>query len=254
MMKESVGKDPAADAAVMRRLPRVFLVTPPDETGTASLDSPQSKHLARVLRMGKGDLIGVLDGKGRGWIAEIADSRASTASIVQEVSCTSAPLRRARLALPLLKGERMSFALQKCTELGVSVFDIVPAERATAKLKDADSKSSRFAGVIESAAEQCGAFTLPEVRIWSRLEDYFEQLESPRRFVAWEEHTPGGCARIAEGKDEVALAIGPEGGLSASEVALWQNRGFEPVSLGPRILRAETAAVAIAAIALIGGE
>ncbi|MEJ5299119.1 MAG: RsmE family RNA methyltransferase, partial [Armatimonadota bacterium] len=161
------------------------------------------------------------------------------------------PLREVHLAVPLLKGDRTELVLQKCTELGVSCFHIYPAERSVVRLADrAGARRERFQSVCRSAAEQCGAFRVPEVCIWESVQGFLAQVSTAGRFIAWEEeHRLSARDALQDGRP-CTLATGPEGGFSRQEVDLWADHGFRPVSLGRRILRAETAAIAICALAL----
>ncbi len=207
----------------------------------------------RVLRKQSGDRIGVLDGTGNAWIAVLEECRKSGAAARLETPVFNphSGTRRVELAVPLLKGEKLDLVLEKCTEMGVSAFHLFPARRSVARISDDPSaKLRRFRAICTSAAEQCGAFTLPGLRIWPSLEELLEQVEAPSRYVAWEHEPPASGAAFAGEPDHCVVACGPEGGITEEELQMWKRHGFESVSLGGRILRAETAAIAMCALAL----
>jgi 16S rRNA (uracil1498-N3)-methyltransferase len=247
------GTSQRAPLTEARLLTRVFLPPEAFSDGMATLEGQVFRHVARVLRMGEGDHLLLLDGTGRGWVARLERVTRSdaTAILLQGVVEEGPPLREVHLAVPLLKGDRTELVLQKCTELGVSCFHVYPAERSVVRLADrAGARRERFQSVCRSAAEQCGAFRVPEVRIWESTQGFLEQVSTAGRFIAWEEeHRLSARDALQDGRP-CTLATGPEGGFSRQEVELWAGHGFRPVSLGRRILRAETAPIALCALAL----
>lgn len=217
------------------------------------LDGQAAHHLVRVLRMREGDEIGVLDGSGRGWIARLTTAAKSqcTAHLLQEIPDLDAGLRHVELALPFLKGEKLDWVLQKCTELGVSAFHLVPMERAVVRFKgDSAARVERYSAICRAAAEQCGAFRIPQVRVWEDIELFLDQVAQPERYIAWERHGETVRSEFMNSPGPCVLATGPEGGISEEEINRWKQARYQPVSLGRRILRAETAAVAMASLAL----
>lgn len=239
-------------ARLFRTLPRVFVEPARIRDGRAVLDEPEARHLLRVLRLRDGDPIAVLDGLGNAWIAVLADcSRASAvASLVCQVPNADASLRHVEMVVPPLKGDRMHLVLQKCAEIGVSRFHIVSFKRCVARLSTDRGRPDRYHAVLKSAAEQCGAFTVPEVQIWKDAASFLLSSLPERRYIAWEDEEHGSAGDIASGGEACVLASGPEGGLLREEVALWVKHGFRPVTLGNRILRAETAPIVLAGLAL----
>lgn len=218
------------------------------------LSPSNSRHLTTVLRKPQGSCVGLLDGFGRAWLARLEEPSGKQAAVrvLQEVADTRPTLRHVELAIPFLKGEKMDLVLQKATEMGVSVFHIVPAERSVVRL-DRDrsgQKLARFTGIVTSAAEQCGAFVLPRVRVWNSLEDFFSSLPESSRYIAWENESGRSAMGLVRDDRPCVLASGPEGGFSEREILQWEGSGFQSISLGRRILRAETAAIALAALAL----
>lgn len=236
-----------------RSLTRVFVQPDRLKDGKACLDESQARHLVRVLRMQSGDRVGVLDGTGNAWIAVLEECRKSgaVARLVSPVANPHSESRRVELAVPLLKGEKLDLVLEKCTEMGVSAFHLFPARRSVARISDdAAAKLRRFRAICTSAAEQCGAFTLPDLHIWHSLQELLEHVEAPSRYVAWEHESPASGAAFAGVPGHCIVACGPEGGITHEEMDLWKRHGFQSVSLGGRILRAETAAIVLCALAL----
>jgi 16S rRNA (uracil1498-N3)-methyltransferase len=245
--------DPAAPGDAGRSLPRVFLPQDAFSDGTAVLDGQAFRHVVRVLRMGAGGRLVLLDGTGRAWVSELnrVGRFEASALLVRGIPEEGQPLREVHLAVPPLKGDRTELVLQKCTELGVSSFHIYPAERSVVRLEGrAEARRERFVSVCRSAAEQCGAFRLPDVHIWESPAAFLQQVRTDARFIAWEREDCLSARSALEGEQPCTLATGPEGGFSQREVDLWSEHGFRPVSLGRRILRAETAPIALCALAL----
>jgi len=246
---------PAHSLQKFRRLSRVFVSPEQVVDHNVALDEQQARRLITVLRKGAGQEIGVLDGQGRAWIAVLDDigRHSASARIMEEVPVPDHGLRRVEIAVPPLKGEKMDLVLQKCTELGVSAFHLIPARRSVARMDgETGGKLSRYRAIVASAVEQCCGFTLPEVRIWPDLGDFLSSISCPGRYIAWEEEERTSCHHITANAHPCVLASGPEGGFETQEVALYQEHGFLSVSLGPRILRAETAPLMMAAVAIWG--
>ncbi len=237
---------------LFRGLPRVFAEPRSITGGIAHLDEPQAGHLSRVLRKSARDPVGVLDGAGNGWIARLerCSKRSASARLLRAVPNPDLALRRVEIAIGPLKGDRMDLVLQKCTEIGVCRFHVVPFERGVARVRADEAKQARYRAILRAAARQCGAFTIPDVRTWDHIEAFFQSALPPLRYLAWEEEAIVPASAIVEGSEPCLLAAGPEGGLSAQEAAFWVRGGFQTVSLGQRILRAETAPIVMAGLAL----
>lgn len=237
---------------LFRGLTRVFAEPQSIMEGIAHLDESQAGHLTRVLRKSAGDPVGVLDGAGSGWIArlESCSKKSASARLLRAVPNPDLALRRVETVIGPLKGDRMDLVLQKCAEIGVCRFHIVPFERGVARVRADEAKQARYRAILRAAARQCGAFTIPDVRIWDDIEAFFPSALPALRYIAWEEEAAVPAAEIVEGSEPCVLATGPEGGLSAAEAALWVRSGFQTVSLGQRVLRAETAPIVMAGLAL----
>jgi 16S rRNA (uracil1498-N3)-methyltransferase len=219
-------------------------------------------HQARdVLRLGAGDALRLLDGAGGEYVAELTQvtRRAVSVRVVARQEGLPQPSVRLTLCLGLLKAARFEWALQKGTELGVALFQPVQTERSVAALEEfGAAKRRRYERIIAEALEQCGGSWLPTLATPRTLAESLGSAPADAiALIPWEEATAAPLHATLHAANATAsqaravwLFIGPEGGFSAGEVALAQEAGALPVTLGPRILRAETAAIVAATLAL----
>lgn len=219
-------------------------------------------HQARdVLRLAAGATITLLDGMGGEWPATLlAVSRASVAVRVGERRAGAAePGVRLHLYVGMLKGDKLEWVLQKGTELGVAAFVPLLCERAvTGRDELRAGKRGRWERIVVEATEQCGRACVPELREPRPLAQALAELPRDEiALIAWEEERAvslrSALAQRAKGPGErqpIALFIGPEGGFTGAEIASARAHGVAPVTLGPRVLRAETAAIIAAGLAL----
>lgn len=148
-------------------------------------------------------------------------------------------------ALP--KGDKLDLVLQKGTELGISCFQPLESDHAVPQLDAArrDKRQQRWQRIVNEAARQCRRSTLPEVEALKPLQQALTESTADLKLVLWEAGAVALAERLPpEPPDSVALLVGPEGGFSARELTEITNAGFQPVHLGPRILRTETAGLA----------
>lgn len=224
---------------------RFFLATPPRD-GHGVLVGDEARHLARVMRAAVGDEVVVFDGGGTAWRARVASIGRDLVDLelAEAVTSPRSPRVPLTLAVALPKGERQKWLVEKLTELGVErLVPLVTTRGVAEATPGALERLSR--GVIE-ACKQCGRDTLMEI--------------PPPRSVAEIARDPGDGARLvvadrdggpfepaaAEGRPIIAV-VGPEGGLTPEELATLEAAGGRRVSLGPHVLRVETAAIALAA-------
>lgn len=225
----------------------------PDRIGPgATIDLPDTSghHATRVLRLAVGDPVILFDGHGGEHEAVIVRMHRNEVSV--KVVAARDVDRESPLAVTLVQGissgDRMDITVRKAVELGVHAIVPVATERSVVKLRDerADRRRQHWQALVIAACEQCGRNTVPEV---SDPVDYRTWLASLSREPVGETRIAlavGGelrLASMAKPADQALLLVGPEGGLSPDESALATTRGFTAVSLGPRILRTETAAV-----------
>ena len=242
-----------------------FVVTDVALVTGAELELPaEIAHQARdVLRLRPGDTLTLLDGAGGAYAAEVVtlDRRRVVARLGERVAGVAEPPVRVVLCQGMLKAAKFEWVLQKGTELGVAAFVPLLCERAVKATEEAsDSKRHRWDRIVAEALEQCGGFTLPETRQPMPLMHALAGIpEGTIALIPWEEERETSfadalqsalAARGAASISELRLFIGPEGGFSEGEVALARRHGAIPVTLGPRILRAETAALVAVTLAL----
>ena len=199
-------------------------------------------HAVGGLRAG--DRITLLEGDGLEYPAEIValTPRHLELAVGEPVPCATEPRRRLTLYQCALKGEKMEWVLQKATELGVArVVPVCSSRTIVRPVAAIDRKSERWRAILREAAEQSGRARMPELAPALLLADALQSASGLRLFP-WESAPATGSGAL-EGT-EVSLLVGPEGGFSADEAALAVAEGWRVISLGPRILRAETAALA----------
>jgi 16S rRNA (uracil1498-N3)-methyltransferase len=218
------------------------------------LGEEAARYLGRVLRLRAGETVHVFNGDDGEWSATISKFGKDrvTLSVHEAVSNTAEPQLRIHLVQGISRGERMDFVVQKATELGVDRITPVLTAHGAVKLDDkrADKRRAHWRRVAESACEQSGRVNPPQVDVPLPLNDWLglAAAGAATRLIL----SPGAgrsLTNIAAPSGELCLLIGPEGGFSEREYDDARVSGFEAVTLGPRILRTETAAVAALAIA-----
>ena len=211
-----------------------------------TLGADAANYLGRVLRARVGDAVTLFNGRGGEYAATIAglERRQVLIDIGAYVPANRETALSVTLLQGLARGERMDYAVQKATELGVTRVVPVITDRSQVQL-GADRRERRrehWAGIAIAAAQQSGRTAIPAIDAISDLSAAVGDLPAGDglRLVADLTDSP---AWPAAGAGPVVLAIGPEGGFSATDIAVLHGAGFVSVGLGPRILRTETAAV-----------
>ena len=206
-----------------------------------------SKHLAQVLRKKEGSLIELFDGKGSSYTAEIISSQKKRVKVklVEEPVFQDRKGIKISLGQSLIKTEPFSFSIQKATELGVVSISPLYTERTVIKLKSNSTKSrkARWQSIATHACQQCGENWLPEINEIQRLEDWTQTVKAKHKIVLY----PGAETKLSSltFDDSVAIAVGPEGDFTDSEIKLLTKKDFLPVKLGERVLRADTAVISV---------
>ncbi len=211
-----------------------------------------------VLRMHPGDEIMLLDNSGWAYRAELVtvDRDAVRGRVVDKWRLETEPQAHITLYQGLLKGQKFDLVLQKGTELGMTAFIPVLASRCIVGSVDdvSDARVDRWQKIIVEAAEQAGRASLPGLSapmLFTQACDCAAQVGLS--LIPWEGEHSRGLREALQGvpkSKEVNLFIGPEGGFADEEIAIARGKGIVPVSLGPRILRAETAGL-VAATAIL---
>lgn len=221
------------------------------------LPKEEAQHALKVLRLGVGDAIDALDGEGRRFAAVIESAGGSEAEarLTEELPSNEPPVR-VTLYQGLPKADKLDFIVQKLTELGAARVVPVKMERCVVKsdAKDGAKRRERLQKIAREAAKQCRRACPPEIvepQTWKQA--LARMAEHELVLVPWEDAQgltlKKVCAEMPGAKD-VGIVVGPEGGMSADEVDAMAQAGARVVTLGPRILRAETAAVASVAMAM----
>lgn len=233
-----------------------FYIEPPVD-GMAALPRDEAKHAARVLRLKPGDRVCAMDGAGRRWDAELVTVDGDGASVrLLEPLPDNEPPVRVTVYQGLPKAEKLDFIAQKLTELGAAALVPVKMERCVVKLdeKDGRKRRERLSRIAQEAAKQCRracAAEIAEPVSWRQAMDRMARHDLV--LVPWEEAS-GRRMRDAAVEypevEDIGIVIGSEGGMSEAEVAALRDIGALTVTLGPRILRTETAAVVSAALAM----
>lgn len=211
-----------------------------------SLSPSESRYVLKVRRLRTGDKLGLFDGQGWGALAEIEESEGGVIAVSVIESVVEEPTETpVSLVIPLIKGERMDWCLQKLTEMGVHEICIYDADHGVVRLdeKRRNKRAERFAEIVAAASRQSRRLFTPEVRWLGAL-----SVETPLSGVTYAARLGGHPPLEVEfdGSGASQWVIGPEGGFSKREREVLDERGVS-VSLGRTVLRAETAALVTAA-------
>lgn len=221
--------------------PRVFIESPHPEAVT--LDPRQSHHLVRVLRLRNGSTVEIFDGNGRVWQARVTEARARACRIEPGplIIEQAAPGPSVHLAQALLKGDAMDRLLRQATELGVAQILPLASERTREPLARAAARRAHWWRIIIGACEQSRRSYLPVLHEAQRFADFIDSANPDGTLLL---HPHGEPLPAVIAVRETTVLVGPEGGWSAAEVSAARTRGIPVHSLGPLVLRAETAPLA----------
>lgn len=216
-----------------------------------ALSPEDSAHLTRVLRLRVGDSVGVFDGRGREWDAEILEAARDRVVVrpVRRREDRVDPVLPVVLHQARCRPDRFEWVLQKGTEIGVARF--VPVRTARAEGAGRPVRRQRLERILVEACKQCGRRTVPLLDDERDLDDDIPDRDASAVVLAGPGAPPIG--RVLAGGDPppaVEILVGPEGGLEPDELEALEGRGWRPASLGPRTLRTETAGLVAAALTL----
>ena len=224
---------------------RLHVPDAPADDGTVRLVRGDLRHL-RVLRLGPGDRLRVFDDAGREH--EVVLDRVSAREAVGRIVATSVPARESSLELvlapALVKHDKMDWIVEKATELGVVRIAPVVARHGVAR----GAPVERWRRLAVAATQQCGRTRVPQIDPPRPFDDVVRAPWPGLRLLAWEDEATARLADLPGTVSAVTVVVGPEGGLHPDEVALARAAGFATVSLGRRVLRAETAALVAVAL------
>lgn len=246
-------------------LPRFFVDTPLAPDTTVTLPEPVTRHI-HVLRLAVGDDVCLFDGSGAEFRARLdaINKRDATATLAQATQSDTEARYAITLAQGIAGGDKMDWLIEKAVELGVQAIVPLQTERGVVRLSGerAVKRVQHWQALVQAACEQCGRARVPSVapiatlREWlaaARSADTARVLLSPRGTQSLTQWAVQSRERIEAAG--IVVLIGPEGGLSADEEALAEAAGFLPLTLGRRILRTESAALAaVSALHAVLGE
>jgi len=227
-----------------------FFIDAPLSIGEHELPEAQAHYIGRVLRMAVGDAVQLFDGSGtefRATLSEVGKKQVRVQVTEGFAGMAESPLQ-IHLGQGLSRGERMDWAIQKATELGVTQITPIISERCEVRLKDerAEKRQAHWQQIAVSACEQCGRSVVPVVNPPMTLADWLKATQADLKLVLHPVAEP----LVSHAKPaSLAFLIGPEGGLNDAEVAQAQDAGFHAARLGPRVLRTETAPVVALSVA-----
>ena len=238
-------------------IPRLYIPRPLETGAVCSAAADQARYLKTVLRMKEGDLLLIFNGTG--WEYEAVIRRRTAEGMELEITGRHrlpAAEIHVTLCQAVPKAEKMDGIIRHATELGTE--RIVPflAERSVPRWRPEQlpRKRERWQKIAVEASRQCGRSDIPEVGEIVTFEQMLRNVpENGLRLIPWEEETTTGIREVLRdparsGTTEFVLVIGPEGGFSAGEIDQARRAGFLSVSLGKRVLRVETASLAVIAV------
>ncbi|ROR98915.1 16S rRNA (uracil1498-N3)-methyltransferase [Sinobacterium caligoides] len=226
------------------RIPRIYSAVELNDHQIVELDSSASHHLIKVLRFKLGYQLILFNGCGQQVNATVCELNKKSVKVQTEQvdDCNKESPLRTVLGIALSKGDRFDWVVQKATEMGVSEIQPLFSERSEVKLSPErlEKKHASWQQIIIGACEQCQRNTLPQLLPTCTLDDWLAKTDCTEKLVLHHRSEQGlGQTR----PESVALLIGPEGGLSEQEINRALSAGFKALTLGPRVLRTETAPI-----------
>lgn len=235
-------------------MPRFFKSMSPASAGEEIvIDGQDAVHLRRSLRLREGDGVLLCDGRSTEYDTVIDRFEDDTVVLTVKAArpSTAEPTLQLTLYQGLPKGDKLEWIIQKAVELGAVAIVPVEMSRSIAKIGDkADKKQKRLQAIADEAAGQSGRGILPRVEAPISFKEALARLAGTPTIVCYEGGGKPFSSLITRGQRELSLVIGPEGGIAPEEIAALKDGGAMVASLGPRILRCETAPLAAIAVAM----
>jgi 16S rRNA (uracil1498-N3)-methyltransferase len=215
------------------------------------LDAEQSRHLRNVLRLSVGENVLVFDGLGDEYLCRIEriENQGTVLNVVEKVApkASESDLELI-LAVALLKGEKFELVIQKAVELGVAALMPLVAKRCESRLKDPSRKLDRWKKIVIESSKQTGRAKLMDIAAPANFASFVKNSSDPGGEKILFAESGGGNFDELPPAGKIIAAIGPEGGWEESEIDLARAHEFKIITLGSRVLRAETASIAVATI------
>ncbi|MFU2314534.1 16S rRNA (uracil(1498)-N(3))-methyltransferase [Rahnella sp. PCH160] len=240
------------------RIPRIYHPEPLTAHSEIALSEDAANHVGRVLRMQPGQVIQLFDGSNHVFDASITqvDKKNVRVSLGDGVLSDNESPLNLHLGQVISRGEKMEFTIQKSIELGVNTITPLFSERCGVKLdgERLEKKLQQWQKIAIAACEQCGRNRIPEIRPVMQLEAWSAEQDDSLK-LNLHPRASHSINTLPLPVNHVRLLIGPEGGLSADEIAMTSGYGFTDILLGPRVLRTETTALtAITALQVRFGD
>ncbi|MTI81484.1 MAG: 16S rRNA (uracil(1498)-N(3))-methyltransferase [Firmicutes bacterium] len=237
-------------------MPRFFVEPNNIKNNKAVITGPDVKHIKKVLRLKEEDEVTILDGLGGQYQAEIyrLENDSVICNILHQQQAVGEPPVNVTMVQCLPKSDKMELVIQKGTELGVRQFIPLQCERSVVKLNEKKTveRQKRWQRVALEASKQCRRPMVPKVEKPVSWQKFLNDVPSNSLLLLpWEDETTEKLHNLLQGQhniNEIYIIIGPEGGFGQEEVEMARSYGAKTVSLGPRILRTETAGLALASI------
>jgi 16S rRNA (uracil1498-N3)-methyltransferase len=233
-------------------MPRFFIDYTPEVGGSATIEGADARHIGGALRMTAGESLTLCDGRGTDYACTVTavEKERVTLAVESAIPSTSEPSLAVTLYMGLPKGDKMELIIQKAVELGVTAIVPVAMSRCIVKLdgKDAAKKQTRWQKIADEAAGQSGRGILPAVETPISWKQALARFESENTLLCYEGGGEPIGRLVTPADTAVSLVVGPEGGFDPAEVEAVTAAGGRIATLGPRILRCETAPLAAIAV------
>lgn len=236
-------------------MPKFFIKSSDIFDQEISIIGEDVNHIKNVLRLKTGDNLLVSDGSGMDYVVKLErfePDRIKTTIIQANINKSESPVN-VTLFQGIPKSDKMDLIIQKCVELGVNKIVPVITERTIVKIenqKDAIKKTDRWQKIILEAAKQCNRGIVPQIVLPVNFDTALKlAAEAELGIIPYEKEAANGLRRyLKQGIKNVSVIIGPEGGFTENEIKKAESMGIKPVTLGPRILRTETAGITMMSI------
>ena len=235
------------------RLHRFFI--PPEliSEKETRLPAAEARHLKNVLRICEGERVEIFDGKGGNWSGFVELRRGEVFICeLEKIPSRYPPAARLVLAMAMIKPARFEWALEKAAELGVD--EIIPLYTARGEIRISSEKISgrltRWDRIVKESSKQCRRANVPRVSSPLEFRDFLssEEYSVKNKILFYEKSDNQWLTDRIETSEDTIICIGPEGGWTEEEIETAEKSGYRIFSLGPRILRAETAAIAVISV------